>query len=270
MTKLRMCLLTTALTTSCASIAFAEGRSPGQTIQYEIAQTSTNKTDLSSLPASVRARAEQNQAAANGKKTTTNLTMIVDSIDADGNAHVKAKYTQSMEGISGIAASVLAGEKEFQGTLTADGRVLPAFDENAATITDSHGRMTNANAPNIYAQAMQGTFGDFNTFITGAAKRSKYKTGDVWHLSVQDAIGITRQYDFSVIELDSSNTSAAVISMKSDLSSQSTSQKINASGHYDPVRRILTSYHEENVYGSSSPNGLTSSGVLVEDIYLRK
>jgi hypothetical protein len=270
MTKLRMCFLTTTLTALCPPITYADGRSTGQTIEYEIAQTSTNKTDLSSLPASVRARAEQNQAAANGKKTTTNLTMIVESIDADGNAHVKAKYTQSMEGIAGIAASVLAGEKEFEGTLSADGRVLPTFDANAAPITDSHGRLTNASAPNTNAQVMQGTFGDFNTFITGATKRPKYKAGDVWHLSVQDAIGITRQYDFSVMELDSSNASAAVISMKSDLSSQSSSQKINASGHYDSARRILTSYHEENVYGSSSPNGMASSGVMVMDINLRK
>jgi hypothetical protein len=116
---------------------------------------------------------------------------------------------------------------------------------------------------------MQGTFADFNTFITGASKRPKFKPGDVWHLTVQDSIGITRQYDFSVMELESCNPSAAVISMKSDLAGESSSQKINASGRYESTRRILTQYHEKNVYGSSMPNGMSSSGTIV-DIVLHK
>jgi hypothetical protein len=272
MTKPRMCLLsaTLVLAASCPCMAFADGRSTGQTIEYEIAQTITTKTDLSSLPAGVRARAEQNQAAANGKKTTTNLTMIIDSIDADGNAHVNAKFTLSMEGVSGTAATVFAGAHEFQGTFSADGRVLPTVDPNASPTTDSHGRYTAANAPNVNARQIQGTFLDFNAFITGASKRPKFKTGDVWHLSMQDAVGITRQYDFSVLELDSANSAIAVISMKGEFSGESSFQKISASGRYDAMQKILTVYHEENVYGSSLPNGMSSSSVMVEDIKLRK
>ena len=272
MTTPRMCLLRTtlALTASCPCMALADGRTTGQTIEYEIAQTSTTKTDLSSLPASVRAQAEKNQAAANGKKATTNVTMIIDSIDADGNAHVNAKFTQSMEGVAGTAASVFAAAHEFQGTFSADGRVLPTVDANASPATDSHGRYTAANAPNMHAQQMQGTFLDFNTFITGASKRQKFKTGDVWHLAMQDAIGITRQYDFSVLELDSANPAIAVISMKCEFSGESSFQKVSASGRYDAMKKILIMYHEENVYGSSLPNGMSTSGEMVEDIKLRK
>jgi hypothetical protein len=261
---------TLALTTTLASVGLADGRLSGQTIEYEVTQTSTNKTDLSSLPASVRARAEQHQAAANGKTTTTHVTMTLDSIDADGNAHVNAKYTQSMESISGIAASVLGNAHEFQGTFTADGRFLPTFDPNAAPATDSHGRDTAANAPNTNGQIMQGTFADFHTFITGTSKRSKFKAGDAWHLALQDAIGITRQYDFAVMDLDSSNPSVAVISMKGEFSGDSSAQKVTATGHYDSARRMLTAYHEENGYSSSMPNGMSSSGVMVMDIKLRK
>jgi hypothetical protein len=265
-------LLTTAvvLTASCVSMAFAQGRSTGQTIEYEVAQTSTNKTDFSNLPGSTRARAEQNQAFANGKKTTTNVTMTVDSVDADGNAHVNAKYTQYMEGISGAAAGVLSSAHEFQGTFTADGRFLPTFDPNAAPTMDSHGRYTAANAPNMNGQTMQGTFADFNTFITGASKRSKLKAGDIWSLTVKDAIGISRQYEFAVVQLDPSNSSVALISMKNEVAGESSSQKINANGHYDSARRILTTYHEENAYSSSMPTGMTSSGVTMMDIELRK
>jgi hypothetical protein len=265
-------LLTAALvlTASSVSMAFADGRSTGQTIEYEITQTSTNKSDLSNLPASVREQAAKNQAAANGKKATTNVTLKVDSIDADGNAHVNAKYTQSMEGFSGAAASVLAGTHEFQGTFTADGRLLPTFDPNAAPAVDSHGRYTAANAPNTNGQAMQGSFVDFNAFITGASKRPKFKGGDVWHLAVQDAVGITRQYDFAVLQLDSSSPTVATISMKTDFSGDTSAQKINATGRYDSTRRLLLTFHEENVYSSSMPNGMSSSGTMVEDINLRQ
>jgi hypothetical protein len=253
---------------SCPS-ALATSRATGEMISYEIKQTTTSRTDLSSLPASIRARAEQNQAAANGKTMTTNLALTVDSIDSDGNAHVSAKFTQSMDGVSGNGAAVLAGAKEFQGTLTADGRFLPILDPSASPSIDSHGRYTSANASTVNAQQMQGMFLDFNAFVTGASKRSKFKTGDNWHLSMQDAIGITRQYDFSVVELDSSNPSSALISMKFEFSSDTSSQKLTASGHYDAASRILTTYHEDNVY-SSTANGMSSSGETIMDIKLRK
>ena len=271
MTTGRTCLLPIALVivASCPCTALAAGRTAGEMISYEIKQTSTTKTDLSSLPASIRARAEQNQAAANGKTATTNLTLTVDSVDSDGNAHVNAKFTQSMDGITGNGAAVLAGAKEFQGTLTADGRFLPTVDPNASPSIDSHGRYTAANAPNVNAQQMQGPFLDFNAFISGASKRPKFKAGDNWHLSMQDAIGITRQYDFSVVELDSANASAALICMKGEFSSDTSSQKITATGHYDAASRILTTYHEDNAY-SSTAGGMASSGVTVMDIKLRK
>ena len=86
---------------------------------------------------------------------------------------------------------------------------------------------------------------------------------------MQDAIGITRQYDFSVVQSDPSNASAAVISMKFEFSSDTSSQKVTASGHYDAAGRILTTYHEENAY-SSTANGMASSGVTVMDIKLRE
>lgn len=271
MTNTRTCLLSIALVViaSCPCTAMAAVRTTGEMISYEIKQTTTTKTDLSSLPASIRARAEQNQAAANGKTATTNLTLTVDSIDSDGNAHVNAKFTQSMEGVTGNGASVLAGAKEFQGTFTAEGRFIPTLDPNASPSIDSHGRYTSANAPTINAQQMLGTFTDFNAFVTGASKRPKFKTGDNWHLSMQDAIGITRQYDFSVVELDSANASAALISMKCEFSSDTSSQKITATGHYDAASRILTTYHEDNAY-SSTANGMATSGVTVMDIKLRK
>jgi len=260
---------TLAAIASCPSTASAASRATGESLSYEITQTTTSKTDLSSLPANIRARAEQNQIAANGKTMTTNLTMTVDAIDADGNAHVNAKFTQSMQGVTGSGATILAGAKEFQGTMTAEGRFVPTLDPNASPSIDSHGRYTAANAPNLNAQQMQGTFLDFNAFVTGASKRPKFKTGDNWHLSMQDAIGITRQYDFSVVELDSANASAALISMKCEFSSDTSSQKIAASGRYDAASRILTTYHEDSAY-SSTANGMASSGVTVMDIKLRK
>jgi hypothetical protein len=53
--------------------------------------------------------------------------------------------------------------------------------------------------------------------------------------------------------------------MKYDLSGDSSSAKLNATGHYDSVRRILTMYHGENVYTNSVPHGVSSSGVATID-----
>lgn len=254
----------------CSHWALAGGLASGQTLEYEVKQMSTTKTDLSNLPANIRARAEQNQAAGNGKTATTIVSMTVDSVDADGNAHVSGKFSQSMEGVSGVAASVFAGAHEFKGQVMADGRVIPTFDSDAPSAVDSHGRLTAANAPNLNGHTVQGMFVNFNTLITGASKRTKFKAGDVWHLSVQDAIGITRLYDFAVMELDPSDASAAVVSMKGDFSGDTSSQKINTSGHYDLARRSLNKYHEENIYSSSMPNGMSTSGTTIVEIVVRK
>ncbi|HEY2679141.1 MAG TPA: hypothetical protein VGI65_19390 [Steroidobacteraceae bacterium] len=229
------------------------GRAAGESVVYEITQVTNNKADLSSLPAMIRGRAEANQAAANGKKITTTLTLSTDKLDDDGSAHVLASYHQSMEGISGVAATAFSAAKKFQGTLTPDGRVLPAYDPGVPATLDSHGFYSEAEKENIAAQSMLGTFGNFNTFVAGVVKHPQLKDGDVWHLVVQDAFGISRQYDFSV--------NASEVSMVGNFSAAHSSMKLMASGRYDSARRLLIDYHEENTYETAAPNGIASSGV---------
>lgn len=241
-----------AVSVLCTERCIAD-RSAGETLTYEITQVSNNKADLSSLPAMIRGRAEANQAAANGKKITTTLTLTADKPDDEGNAHISAGYHQSMEGLSGIAATAFSGVKKFQGTLTPDGRLLPTYDAGIPATLDSHGFYSPAETENIAAQQMIGTFGNFNTFVTGVIKHPQVKDGDAWHLLVQDAFGISRQYDFSA--------SASEVTMVGNFSAAHSSMKIVASGHYDSTKRLLVDFHEENTYESSVPNGLASSGV---------
>jgi hypothetical protein len=251
--------------------AWAETRAAGQSFVYELTESTVSKTDLSSLPASIRAQAEKNMAAANGKKITTKLTLAADRVDADGNAHFNATYTQSMEGLSGITATAFAAAQEFQGTLSADGRVLPAHDPAMPATLDAHGRYSAAEMQNIHAQQMQGRFGDFNIFAMGLTKHPHPKAGDVWRLVVQDAYGVSRPYEFSVSAPGAQDGLAApAVSMKADLAGPASSSQLAATGHYDGVRRLVTDFHAQTTYSSTTPTGISSSGVSMLDIRLRE
>lgn len=247
------------LGTATVQPSFA-ARSAGETVVYEITVIQNSKTDLSSLPAMVRSRAEANQAAANGKKLTTTVTLNVDSVDDEGNGHVLASYHQSMEGLTGAVATAFAAAQTFQGTLTPDGRLLPTYDQGMATPLDSHGRFSAAATENIHAQQMLGTFGNFNTFVTGIVKHPQLKDGDVWHLVSQDAFGISRQYDFSV--------RGSEVSMAGSFNAPNSTSKIVAAGRYDPARRLLVEFQEENTYASTNPNGVSSSGTMTSVVKL--
>ena len=235
-------------------------RSAGETVVYEITVIQNNKADLSSLPAMVRSRAEANQAAANGKKITTTLTLNVDAVDDEGNGHVLASYHQSMDGLTGSVATAFAAAQSFQGTLTPDGRLLPTYDQGMAAPLDSHGRYSAAVTENIHASQMLGTFGNFNTFVSGLVKHPQLKDGDVWHLVSRDTFGISRQYDFSV--------RGSEVSMEGSFTAPNSTSKIVAAGRYDPVRRLLVEFREENSYASTNPNGISSSGTMTSAIKL--
>lgn len=249
--------------------AFANSRAPGQIIVYEITSVSTMKTDLSSLPSLVRGQAETNQKFANGRESKTKLTLTSDQADADGDAHVNATFTQSMEGVFGIAATAMAAAKNFQGTLTADGRLLPAYDPNVAATLDAHGRYSAAETDNIHAQQMQGTFANFNTFITGLSKHPHLNPGDTWRVVVEDAYGVSRNYDFAVAASGSTVVAGApAVTMSVNIEVPHSSLKSTATGHYDPARHLLVDFHEESSYATQSPNGISSSGVTSSDIKL--
>jgi hypothetical protein len=262
--------LVAALGGACAQPLFAEGRSPGQTVVYELTQVSTNNTDFSSLPAMVRGRAAANQAAANGKKMTTRLTLTTDQVDADSNAHVNGTYHRSMEGLSGIPATALSATQKFQGTLTADGRLLPTYDPGMPATPDAHGMYSEAVTQNIHAQEMQGTFVYFNTFVTGISKHPRLKSGDAWRVVIQDTYGISQSYDFSVsAPSPETGSDASVVTMTGDFSGPGSSSKVSAMGHYDPVRRLVVDFHQDNTYASTTPNGISTSGVASTDIRLQ-
>jgi hypothetical protein len=141
-----------------------------------------------------------------------------------------------------------------------DGRLLPTYDQAMAAPLDSHGRYSAAATENIHASQMLGTFGNFNSFVSGLVKHAQLKDGDVWHLMTQDAFGISRQYDFSV--------RGSEVSMVGSFNAPNSTSKIVAAGRYDPARRLLVEFHEENTYASSNPNGISSSGTMTSTIKL--
>lgn len=184
----------------------------------------------------------------------------MDTLDDEGNGHVLASYHQSMEGLTGIAATAFTAVQTFQGTLMQDGRLLPTYDEGMAAEPDSHGRYSAAATENVHASQMLGTFGNFNIFVTGMVKHPKLQDGDVWHLVSQDAFGINRQYDFSV--------HGSEVSMVGSFNAANSTSKIVVAGRYDPARRLLVEFHEENTYASSNPGGISSSGTMTSLIKL--
>jgi hypothetical protein len=248
--------------------AAAEGREVGQIIVYEMTRTSTTKTDLSSLPSTVRGQAEANQKLANGKAFRTKLTLASDQVDADGNAHVNVSFTESMEGLSAMTAAAMSAAKSFQGTLTADGRLLPAYDPNVAATLDAHGRYSASATENVNAQQMQLAFANFNTFITGLLKHGRPNPGDTWRVVVQDPYGVSRNYDFAVAADAAAPRGSPVVTMTANSEVPHNSLKSTATGHYDAARHLLVDFHEDSNFATQSPNGISSAGTTSIDIKL--
>jgi hypothetical protein len=251
--------------------ARADTRLVGQAFVYDITQTTNMKVDLSNLPASIRGRAEANQAAVNNKPTTWTVTMTTDRLDADGSAHVNVKFTNSIEAAT-PAGAVFAARNKFGGTLAADGRLSPAYDPNMEMTYDSHGLSPAAQIENVNAQKIAGLFTDFNTFAAGCSKHAHYKVGDAWRVVSQDPYGVSREYDFSVTALESvSGHDAPAVSMRGEFASQGSSAKVSASGHYDVARHLVLDLHEDTAFNNSSgPNAATSSGTGSTDYKLQQ
>jgi hypothetical protein len=239
--------------------ALADTRPIGQTLVYDITQTTTTKVDLSSLPASIRSRAEANYAAANGKPQKWMVSITTDRVDADGGAHVNGKFTNSIEAAS-VAGAIFAKRNTFGGTLGADGRLMPTYDPSMQMTFDSHGQSPQAQTENVNAQRITSLFADFNTFAAGCAKHGRFKAGDAWRVVIQDPYGISREYDFSVGALDSANGhDAPTISMKFESSASGASSKVTATGHYDGARQLVLDLHEDTASSNSSSPTASSS-----------
>ena len=243
--------------------ALADTRPIGQTLVYDITQTTTTNVDFSSLPASIRSRAEANLAASNGKPQKWMVAITTDRVDPDGSAHVNGKFTNSIEAAS-VAAAVFAKRNTFGGTLGADGRLIPTYDPSMQMTMESHGQLPQAQIENVNAHRITGLFGDFNTFAAGCSKHGRFKAGDAWRVVSQDSLGMTREYDFSVGAPDSANGhDAPTVSMKVDSAGSGASSKVTATGHYDVARQLVVDLHEDTAYSNSStPTAASGTGSI--------
>jgi hypothetical protein len=248
-----------ALGSLCTPLALADGRVVGDTVLYELTRTNEIHTELPSQSSAMQAQVHAMQNRTNGKKTTTQFTLKTDQIDADGNAHFGATYTQSFEGVSGAAAGAFATPQALQGTLTSDGQVIAAFDESSLKTKPPYSA---SDLQNLHGLQIQRLFADFNTMVIGISKHPNLKAGDSWRLIAPNSVGVTRSYDFSVTE-------APMVSMTEEFEDGNSTTKIVATGRYDSARRLLVSFHEENTFSSTRPGVMSSSGVISTDIKLR-
>ena len=230
----------------CVSPALGDGRSVGQTIVYTFVETNhfTIPPAPGYLPPSARAQYEANAKNAD-KPVPWTLTLALDSVAAGGTAHANATLLNPALSALPLRERNALGA-DFQATLDADGQIRPAYDPAVKPAVGAGGRlvMTSEVVQNTNAGSALGHFTYFNAFARGCAKHGPAKPGDVWHVQLQDG-SIAKTYDFATSARGGAAGDPSLVTMTYEVQDVHSWITVNARGHYDAVRRLVTDLHVE-------------------------
>jgi len=242
-----------------SAASLANTRTIGQSFVYDLTVVSQASAP-EGLPASARARFD----AQNGKPVAFAVTLAVDRVDSKGNGHVNGSIVSPA--LAALPAFARAAQSEFQGALTAEGQIIPAYDPSLKPTQGPGGVLilTPAINQNTVGGATAGLFAVFNDFAQGCGAHAAINSRDGWRTRGGPAYA---RMDYTLNAGGKGSIAGhetVLVTMKGGYQEPYGSQTIVASGHYDPAQHIVVDLHVES--NSTSRNGPTS---ITSDFKLR-
>jgi hypothetical protein len=171
--------------------------------------------------------------------TTSTITLVIDSVAADGSAH--AKGTLDAQHVSSIP---------FEATISAAGEVLTKVEPMGRPSVTSKAQMTAA-AASAMTQFVAFGFRPFNALAAACAARGTLHVGDSWSSPTSDAPHVTVTYNVTA-RANHLGHDAFAVTMAS---APGSAIPISGSGYYDPSARLVVGVQSEIADPNSGQTG---------------
>jgi hypothetical protein len=171
--------------------------------------------------------------------TTSTITLVIDSVAADGSAH--AKGTLDAQHMSSVP---------FEATISAAGEVLLKVEAAGRPSMMSEAQMKAA-AASATMQFVAFGFRPFNALAAACAARGTLHVGDSWSAPTSDAPHVVVTYKVTARASQLGHDTFAVTMA----SAPGSATPISGSGSYDPSARLVVSVHSELADPNSGQTG---------------